>query len=227
MTLSIWSFVDIFTSEEASLIYCGADPDDFEMRRNYPDDHFEKQGKMHRLIVVAAQQGEIKPCGVEVAKRNAKGEVDRDLASGMFGWNMLSDEDDSWKIYPIDLVRFYMERQEFYRWLTTRVSKSKIPEALRIQPGPEDSESPSLAKLDEVNRQKGLKKSKRQGNAILATIREMGHEPLAYPKARSGQRGVKADVRDKLLSTRQDLFTKKSFIKSWQWLRDEKLIHEK
>ncbi|MBR2514432.1 MAG: hypothetical protein IKE45_10515 [Halomonas sp.] len=224
MTLSIWNFVDIFTSEEASLIYCGADPDDFEMRRNYPDDHFEKQGKMHRLIVIAAQKGELKPCGVEVAKRNAKGEVDRDLASGMFGWNMLSDEDDSWKIYPIDLVRFYVERQELYRWLLTRVSRSKIPEALHIQPIPVESES--LAKAEEVSDQKGLLKRTRQGNAILATLCEMGVEPTQLPYREPGKDGFRADVKKQLLS-RKDLFTKKSFENIWQKLRDEGLIQEK
>lgn len=227
MTLSIWGFVDILTSEEASLLYNGADPDDFEMRRNHPDDHFKKQGMLHCQMVIAAQKGELKPCGVEVAKRNEKGEVDRDLTTGMFGWSTLSDDDFSWKKYPIDLVRFFVDRQELYRWLTTRVNKFEIPAALCIQPEPEENATSSSAKLDELNEQQQDKlKRTRQGNAILETLREMGVEPTRLPYREPGKKGFRSDVRKKLLASRRDLFTEKSYEKSWQRLRDSGCVCE-
>lgn len=228
MTLSAWSFVDILTSVEASLIYYGADPDIFETRRNYPDDYFPDQEKMHMRMVAAAQKGELKPCGVEVAKRNEKGEVDRNLTTGIFDWDILSDDDLSWKDYPPNLVRFWLDRQELYRWLLTIVSHSNIPEELHVQPGYKKNELLSLLKTDEVNEPKQyVLKRDRQDKAILDTLLEMGYEPTEYPKAEAGHSGVKADVREKLLLNRRDLFTEKSFKNSWQRLRNKGLICEK
>ncbi|GAA0576057.1 hypothetical protein ACFQH5_15170 [Halomonas salifodinae] len=228
MTVSIWHLVNILASEDISLMLAGADPEDFKTRKNYPDDHFQKQGDFHRVMIHAAQNGELQPCGIEVADRDEHGEVIRDLKTGIFGWHTLPDEDDRWKGYPIDLVRFYVDRREIYRWLTARgFSKSDMPEALRIQPERKEDVSLSSVKLDDVKEKKHTLKRDVQDGAILAKLREMGYEPTELPKRESGKRGHRAAVRDEFLPCRRDLFTPKSFEKSWERLRGDGRIREK
>ncbi|MEC9483447.1 MAG: hypothetical protein UMU75_09040 [Halomonas sp.] len=232
MTVSIWHLLDVFTSEDVSLMLAGADPEDFETRNNYPDDHFKKQGEFHQLMVGAAQDGKLQPYGVEVADRDGKGEVKRELTTGIFGWHLLSEDDDSWKDYPVNHVRFYVHRREVYRWLTEEgINESKIPEALRIQPGikPDNKEDVPLLSVEpeDINKRKYSTKASLQSDAIIEKLHEMGYEPTEIPKAETGKRGVRADVKDELLSKCRDLFTEKTFKTSWQQLRNEGLIRDK
>ena len=68
-------------------------------------------------------------------------------------------------------------------------------------------------------------RSAAQDAAILDEIRRQGHDPLALPKPPAGKRGVKADVRAILLSSRKDLFQSKGvFDDNWQRLRDSEKL---
>lgn len=72
---------------------------------------------------------------------------------------------------------------------------------------------------------KHVTKAQRQEGAILATLREMGFDSVALPPSAPGRATPKAKVREQLLR-RPDLFTKGSFAKAWQRLRDSKEIKE-
>jgi hypothetical protein len=68
---------------------------------------------------------------------------------------------------------------------------------------------------------KPLSRSAAQESAILAKIRELGHDPLNLPKNSPGKRGVKAAVGAALVS-KNPLFPKGStiFKHAWDKLRD-------
>lgn len=221
--------ITVWSSEEISLLMAGADLSDFKTGINYPLGHFDAQDSAYIRLASAAQEGWIQVRWVEVADLNEEGEVNRDDATGLFKWLTLPDDNEAWKSYWFGHIRFGVHWREINRWLKDEFGarETDIPEVFRLQSEPEESESPSPAKLVEANSQKGLLKSKRQGNAILATLREMGYEPTGYPKQKDGHSGVKADVRGKLLTSRRDLFTEKSFDNAWQRLRNEGHIHEK
>lgn len=231
MEISSWNFVGVLTSEEVSLILKGADPDDFKMRVNYPDDHFKEQGEVHRWMVINAQKGALNPCGVEVAKTNKKDEVDRDLDTGMFGWRLLEDGDFSWKNYPIDTVRFYVHRNEIFRWLLAEgISEENIPDKIRNrheiksdEPVVTDCQSGDFG---DVGERHFVSKRDQQNRSILSEIVEQGYSPTEMPYSGTGRGGVKALVKKNLLKNK-NMFTKKSFDNVWQGLRDEGLICEK
>ncbi|MEL7896098.1 hypothetical protein [Vreelandella neptunia] len=224
MTVLIRDLINIISSEEVSLMLEGADPAAFEMRSNYPDDHFEYQGETYHCLIGAAQKGEFKTQWVEVADTNDKGEVNRNLNTGYFEWYVLPENDDSWKGYRSNLVRFGVHRREINRWLKGEVGyrEADIPESLRDQLTA-DSDSLPLFNSGSVNdksEKKGKLKRTLQDNAILATLREMGVEPTQLPYRERGKNGYRADVKKKLLTSRRDLFSVKSYEKSWQRLRD-------
>lgn len=57
--------------------------------------------------------------------------------------------------------------------------------------------------------------------AVLSCIRALGHDPKRLPKSKSGRRGVKADVWDRLKGNNSLFPKRKSFNNTWQPLRDE------
>lgn len=231
MKISSWNFVDVLTSEEVSLILNGANPDDFEMRVNYPDDHFKEQGKVHRWMVIHAQKGALNPCGVEVAKLNEMGEVDRDLETGMFGWRLLEDDDFSWKSYPIDNIRFYVHRNEVFRWLLTQgFSEENIPDQIRnlheMNSREELVTNCQPESEDDVGRRRYATKKEQQTEIIIRVIKNLGFLPAELPKGENGKGGVKALVKKEVIE-KTNMFTESSFKHMWHSLRKEGVIGEK
>lgn len=66
-----------------------------------------------------------------------------------------------------------------------------------------------------------------QEEAVLAKIRELGHDPLNLPKFKHSEPGVKAKVRDELVG-KNPLFPKKGtqFDKAWERLRKYREIDD-
>ena len=64
--------------------------------------------------------------------------------------------------------------------------------------------------------QKPVSKQKFHKDEILRVIRKLGFDPNSIPKWQGGKRGVKADVRDELLS---NSFSLSSFKHAWDSLR--------
>jgi hypothetical protein len=67
-------------------------------------------------------------------------------------------------------------------------------------------------------------KQEQQDKAILEKIVSLGFDPLALPKEKSGNRSIKADIRDYLLSDSQ-IFTYDAFNNAWKRLKDEGKIN--
>lgn len=73
---------------------------------------------------------------------------------------------------------------------------------------------------------KPVSRSKAQENAILATLQELGHDPLQLPKNAPGKSGVKAQVANKV---DKKLFPPSStiFEKAWGRMRSEGVLANK
>ena len=80
----------------------------------------------------------------------------------------------------------------------------------------------------ETNSPAPVSRTMAQDAAILAALREAGHDPLALMQPAAGMPGVKKSVRQKLTSERKDVFTSvKVFNNAWQRLRDDGSIKDK
>lgn len=68
-----------------------------------------------------------------------------------------------------------------------------------------------------------LQRQRLQEQEIIRALNELGHNPLAIPKWKAGERGVKSAIREVLKSHK---WSKKVFDKAWQRLRDSREIAE-
>ncbi|MDV7212926.1 hypothetical protein [Azotobacter beijerinckii] len=65
---------------------------------------------------------------------------------------------------------------------------------------------------------KPISKACRQDQAVIEMLRQLGYEPKDLPERPAGRKGAKTDVWSEL-SNRKDLFTERSFSKTWDRLR--------
>lgn len=105
--------------------------------------------------------------------------------------------------------------EDFNAWLDVAGFREpyRLPVVLPTnlaQPAGQNSTSP-----------KHQQRSRLQEEVILCAIREAGHDPKGVPKNLDGKPGVKAEIRERVVKERPDLFSAKSrtFDKAWERLR--------
>lgn len=118
--------------------------------------------------------------------------------------------------------------QAINAWLESTGSPHRFPDAVvmlaplvEAVPAPQASPEPVQAAPA-----KRVLASEVQDAAILAAIREAGHDPLALPRNSPGKRGIKAVIRNALVGVSGSPFPKigKQFDKSWERLREREEI---
>ena len=106
-------------------------------------------------------------------------------------------------------------------WARTRYGISFLSRDAAVDAGHKRQEPPNAAvktDVDATQKRKPRTRQLEQGQAILAEIRRLGHDPKRFPKHGSREPGVKSKVRDALENN--PLFTAPtSFEKAWERLR--------
>jgi hypothetical protein len=131
-----------------------------------------------------------------------------------------------------DWIDYNVGLPEFARW-AVRVARWWLPAELIDLAGPEgsvvatDRGQPRRATREEARSNESeavlpLQRQCSQENEILSVITELLYDPVALPKGESGKPGVKAKVREQLLTDSR--WTTSIFDKAWQRLRDQKRI---
>ncbi|MFG6137968.1 hypothetical protein [Halomonas sp. B23F22_10] len=132
MALSPWHIKSRLSSVEVSILLTGYDVNHFEFGPvGYADT--EEQKEWHRVIVLAAQKGELEEYWAEIYTPDNSVDENGDHFSDEWCWE--PSFDDRWKTHPYDWVRLNLERQKVYDWLkASGAMDSDIPEALRVMP---------------------------------------------------------------------------------------------
>ncbi|MDY7114822.1 hypothetical protein RAN53_00540 [Halomonas sp. SSL-5] len=160
MALSPWHVASRMSCEEVAALLGGYDIT--AAKAGYiREHHLHELNEWSRVIVEAAQAGEIEPWSIyELAPDPEGGEEVNNAGQLCLGcaWQWRQKEDIGWQMASDDDLKLTFERPEVYRWLkASGVADDDIPEALRVMPKPQAPAAPQNKPLHHKRRQTYLK----------------------------------------------------------------------
>lgn len=197
MALSPWHVASRLSCEEVAALLGGYDIT--AAKAGYIREHqLHEMNEWARVIVEAAQAGEIEPWSIIELAPDPKGGDDRNNAGVPTlgcSWQWRQKEDIGWKMASEDDLKLAFERPEVYRWLrASGIADDDIPEALRVMPKPQAPTTPQDKPLHHKRRQTYLKLI--EGLALEVLGGEMPDEPYkaaAILQAVLERHGLKLD----------------------------------